>query len=155
MPRLSAALLLYRHREERVEVLLVHPGGPFWARRDDGAWSLPKGEHEPGADTLAEARREFEEELGKPPPAAGWHDLGTVRQKGGKVVQAWAGEGDLDVSEIRSSVFQTQWPPGSGQIRSFPEVDRAGWFEIAAARVKLLEAQREFLDRLLESLASR
>ena len=155
MPRLSAAILLYRHAQEGLEVLLVHPGGPFWARRDEGAWSLPKGEHEAGADTLAEALREFGEELGRPAPATAWTDLGTVRQKGGKVVQAWAGEGDLDVTEIQSSVFRTQWPPGSGQFRTFPEVDRAGWFAMEEARAKLLEAQREFLDRLLDAVGSR
>lgn len=147
--RASAGLLLYRRSGAGLEVLLVHPGGPFWARRDEGAWSLPKGEYTDGEVPLAAALREFEEELGIAPPAATWRDLGEVTQRGGKVVRAWAGEGDADVAEIRSSTFRTEWPPRSGQVRTFPEVDRAAWFPLDLAREKLLEAQRPFLDRLL------
>ncbi len=145
---MSAGLLLYRWRGEKVEVLLVHPGGPFWARRDEAAWSLPKGEHEPVDDPLAAALREFEEELGVPPPETEWIDLGAVVQKGGKTVHAWAGQGDLDVSQIRSTTFTVQWPPRSGRFQTFPEVDRAEWFGPAEARRKLLESQLPFLERL-------
>lgn len=152
--RISAGLLLYRRRGDELEVLLVHPGGPFWARRDDGAWSLPKGEHEPGDDPLAAAQREFEEEIGSPPPAAEWIGLGSLLQKGGKTVRAWAGEGDLDVSEIRSSTFTIEVPPRSGRLRTYPEVDRAGWFTVPEARVKMLASQLPFLERLGERLSS-
>jgi predicted NUDIX family NTP pyrophosphohydrolase len=144
----SAGLLVYRRREGRVEVLLVHPGGPFWQKRDDGAWSIPKGElaaHEPGVDV---ARREFQEELGMAPPAGEFTALGTVRQAGGKIVHAWAVLGDLDVTQSISNSFELEWPPRSGRMQSFPEVDRAAWFELGEARRKLLPAQREFVDRV-------
>lgn len=144
----SAGLLLYRRGAGGLEVLLVHPGGPFWARKDAGAWSLPKGEHEAGADPLAEARREFQEELGIPPPAGPYADLGSVRQKAGKLVRAWAVEGDLDAAAIRSQPFEMEWPPRSGRRSTFPEVDRAAWFSLAAAAERLLEGQRPFLERL-------
>lgn len=154
-PKRSAGLLVHRERAGRLEVLLVHPGGPFWAKRDDGAWSIPKGEIDTddvtGAadDELEVARREFREELGNEPPAAEPRSLGEVRQRGGKVVAAWAVPGDLDVTEIVSNEFETEWPPRSGRMQSFPEVDRAGWFGIDEARVKLNAAQAELLDRLL------
>ncbi len=151
--RISAGLLLYRRVDEGLEVLLVHPGGPFWVRRDDGAWSIPKGEHEAADDPLAAALREFEEELGTAPPEGERIDLGSLVQKGGKTVRAWAGEGDLDVAEIRSSTFTIEMPAGSGRLRTFPEVDRAGWFPIPQARAKLLPSQLPFLDRLLERLS--
>jgi len=150
MPKQSAGLLLYRLGSDGAEVLLVHPGGPFFARKDDGAWSIPKGEVEPGQEPLDVALREFEEELGAPPPVArgALVDLGTIRQKAGKVVAAWCAQGDFDPAGFRSNTFSLEWPPRSGQIREFPEVDRACWFELPEARVKLLEAQAELIDRL-------
>lgn len=138
---------------DRIEVLLVHPGGPLWAKRDAGAWSIPKGEYEPGEDPLACAMREFEEELGIAPPAASPIDLGSVRQSGGKLVTAWAVQGDLDPANIRSNNFSMEWPPRSGEMREFPEIDRAQWFSAAEARNKLLPAQAAFVDRLVESLS--
>jgi predicted NUDIX family NTP pyrophosphohydrolase len=147
--KLSAGLLLHRGTGEALEVLLVHPGGPFWARKDEGAWSIPKGEYLEGEDPLAAARREFDEELGTPPPEGPLVDLGEVRQAGGKRVVAWALGGDLDVDEITSNTFEMVWPPRSGRLQSFPEIDRAGWFSVDDARVKLLSGQRPFLDRLV------
>jgi predicted NUDIX family NTP pyrophosphohydrolase len=148
--------LLYRLGAEGPEVLLVHPGGPFWARRDDGAWSLPKGEVEPREEPLDVALREFEEELGSPAPVARelLVELGSVRQKAGKVVSAWCARGDFDADEIVSSTFTTEWPPRSGRMQEFPEVDRAAWFGLEDARVKLVPAQAEFVDRL-EALLNR
>jgi predicted NUDIX family NTP pyrophosphohydrolase len=151
MARRSAGILLHRPGAAGPEVLLVHPGGPFWAKRDLGAWSIPKGEYEDGEDPLACARREFAEELGsEPPDGAEPVDLGEVRQKGGKVVTAWAIEGDLDAGAIRSNTFAIEWPPRSGTMRDFPEVDRAGWFRLDEAREKILPAQAPLLDRLAE-----
>jgi predicted NUDIX family NTP pyrophosphohydrolase len=155
MPRRSAGILLYRDRGGAVEVLLVHPGGPLWARKDAGAWTIPKGEYEPGDDPLACARREFEEETGQPPPTTGLLELGEIRQRGGKVVTAWAAPGDLDPTTIRSNTFTIEWPPRSGVQRSFPEVDRAAWFDLATAREKLIPAQVDLLDRLLVALSTR
>jgi predicted NUDIX family NTP pyrophosphohydrolase len=132
-------------------VLLVHPGGPIWARRDLGAWSIPKGEYVDGEEPLAAARREFEEELGSPPPSGYAVDLGEVRQKSGKRVRAWGIAGDLDASTIQSNAFAMQWPPRSGQLQEFPEVDRAQWFGIEEAREKLNPAQVALLDRLTEA----
>ncbi|BDB45587.1 MULTISPECIES: NUDIX domain-containing protein [Mycobacterium] len=152
MPRLSAGLLLYRTRCGVVEVLIAHPGGPFWARKDDGAWSIPKGEYTDGDDVWAAAQREFGEELGLPVPAGARIDLGAVQQSGGKIVTAFAVAGDLDVTDARSNTFELEWPRGSGKIRQFPEVDRVGWFPVAQARIKLLKGQREFLDRLMAHL---
>jgi predicted NUDIX family NTP pyrophosphohydrolase len=153
MPKRSAGLLVYRRSDDGIEVLLVHPGGPFWARKDDGAWSIPKGEHEPTEDPLAVALREFEEELGAPPPdPADARSLGELRQPSGKVVAAWAVEGDLDVRDVKSNTFEMEWPPRSGRTQDFPEVDRAGWFEPDEARRKLLRGQVGFLDRLAEQL---
>ncbi len=134
-------------RRETGEVLLVHPGGPFWARRDAGAWSIPKGEYDDGEDAEAAARREFDEELGVPAPVA-LSDLGVVRQKNGKEVRAFLGSGDLDVDAIRSNTFTIEWPPRSGRTAEFPEIDRAEWFSLDDAREKLNPAQVEFLDRL-------
>lgn len=149
MPKRSAGLLVYRRRGGAVEVLLVHPGGPYWARRDDGAWSLPKGEYGEGDDPLAVATREFREELGVAPPKEDEPAfLGEVRQRGGKRVRAWALEGDVAVADIRSNTFSMEWPPGSGVLRDFPEVDRAAWFDVDAARRKLVSGQVELVDRL-------
>jgi predicted NUDIX family NTP pyrophosphohydrolase len=145
----SAGILLHRAGEGGLQVLLVHPGGPYWAKRDLGAWSIPKGEYEDGEDPRACALREFAEELGTPAPdGAELVDLGEVRQKNGKVVTAWAVEGDVDTTAIRSNTFSIEWPPRSGQTREFPEVDRAEWFGLGEAREKILPAQAPLLDRL-------
>ncbi|HET9672044.1 MAG TPA: NUDIX domain-containing protein [Actinomycetota bacterium] len=156
MPKPSAGILVYRRRGAGLEVLLVHPGGPFWARKDEGSWSLPKGEvDDPDDDPLAVARREFQEELGVAPPDTDEAiPLGEVRQAGGKRVVAWAMEGDVDVTDVRSNTFEMEWPPRSGRTRAFPEVDRAGWFGVDEARGKLLEGQRPFLERLAEVVAT-
>jgi len=146
--RRSAGLLLYR-RVRPMEVLLVHPGGPFWAKRDDGAWSIPKGELDAEEDPLAAALREFAEELGSPPTTRGVPvALQPVRQAGGKLVIAWAQEGDFDVAHLFSNTFELEWPPRSGRRHLFPEVDRAAWFTLADARVKLIEGQRPLLQQL-------
>jgi len=150
MPRRSAGILLYRDDE----VLLVHPGGPFWAKKDAGAWSIPKGEYEDGDDPRACALREFEEELGTAlPPDTELAELGDVRQKSGKVITAYAAAGDLDADAITSNTFTIEWPPRSGRMQEFPEVDRAGWFGHDAAREKLNPAQAELLVRLAALLA--
>jgi predicted NUDIX family NTP pyrophosphohydrolase len=151
--RRSAGILLYRVARGEPEVLLVHPGGPFWARKDPGAWSIPKGEYADGEDPRAAALREFEEETGTALPPGELIELGDVKQKGGKVVKAWAAEGDLDADAVRSNTFTMEWPPRSGRTAEFPEIDRAGWFGIEAAREKLVAAQTEFLDRLVERIA--
>ena len=149
MARRSAGILLYRVAGGEPEVLLVHPGGPFWARKDAGAWSIPKGEYDDGEDPRACALREFEEETGTALPPGELIELGEVKQKGGKVVTAWAAEGDLDPEAVRSNTFTMEWPPRSGRTAEFPEIDRAGWFGIDTAREKLVAAQTEFLDRLV------
>ncbi|HET6547440.1 MAG TPA: NUDIX domain-containing protein [Solirubrobacter sp.] len=151
----SAGILLYRRGEAGLEVLLVHPGGPFWAKKDLGAWSIPKGEHGEGEDAQACALREFEEEIGSAPAPGELFDLGSVRQKAGKVVQAWALEGDLDPAGVRSNTFELQWPPRSGQMREFPEVDRAQWFALDEARRRINPAQAELLDRLVRVMTGR
>ena len=143
----SAGILLYRRAGGALEVLLAHPGGPFWARRDDGAWTIPKGLIEPGETAAAAAAREFLEELGT--AATGTLvPLGNVRQRGGKHVEAFALEGDFDVATLRSNTFETEWPPRSGHVHTYPEVDRVAWMDLATARLKLLQAQRPLLDRL-------
>jgi predicted NUDIX family NTP pyrophosphohydrolase len=146
--RQSAGLLLHREREGRLEVLLVHPGGPAWARRDLGAWSIPKGEYGSDEDPLLAARREFEEELGSAPPGAEAHDLGEVRQRAGKRVRAWAIQGDLDAAAITSNTCEIEWPPRSGKRIEIPEVDRAEWFSIPDAREKINVGQLPLLERL-------
>lgn len=151
-PRTSAGLLLYRRADGVVEVLLGHMGGPYFARKDDGAWSIPKGEYGADEDAFAAAQREFAEELGSAPPSAGYLPLGEVRQRNGKVVTAWAVEGDLDAEAIVSNTFELQWPPRSGRVQSFPETDRAAWFDLDAARPKVVAGQAEFLDRLRAAL---
>lgn len=152
MAKRSAGILLYRVAGGAPEVLLVHPGGPYWARKDAGAWSIPKGEYEDGEDPQSCALREFEEETGVELPPGELAELGSVKQKSGKVVTAWAAEGDLDAGAVTSNTFTMEWPPRSGTTAEFPEIDRAGWFEIETAREKLVPAQTEFLDRLLERL---
>jgi predicted NUDIX family NTP pyrophosphohydrolase len=148
----AAGLLLHRGRAAALEVLLVHPGGPFWAHRDSGAWSIPKGEHDDGEDALDAARREFAEETGLPPPDGPFNDLGTASQRSGKLIRAWAVEGDLDASAVASNTFELEWPPRSGTVRSFPEVDRAGWFDLPTAREKIVGGQRPLLDALIALL---
>jgi predicted NUDIX family NTP pyrophosphohydrolase len=148
----SAGIVLHRGRGGELEVLLVHPGGPVWAHRDAGAWSIPKGEYAEDEDPLAAARREFGEELGTPAPDGDVRELGEIRQKSGKRVRAWALAGDLDAEQIQSNTFSMQWPPRSGRIQEFPEVDRAQWFRLDEAREKLNPAQAEFLERLSDML---
>jgi len=148
MAKLSAGLLMYRRRGDALEVFLVHPGGPFWAKKDAGAWSIPKGEYAESEEPLAAAQREFAEETGF--VARGdFVDLGAVKQTGGKVVRAWSFEGDCDPAELKSNLFEMEWPPRSGRVASFPEVDRAGWFSIAEAREKMLTGQFPLLDALM------
>ena len=145
----SAGILMYRRVEGRLEVLLVHPGGPFWAKKDAGAWSIPKGEYDGSEEPRACALRELEEELGTPAPAdAQLTDLGEIRQKSGKVVTGYALEGDFDPAKLRSNTFEMEWPPRSGRRSEFPEVDRAEWFGLAEARERINPAQAAFLDRL-------
>ncbi len=148
----SAGILLYRRVGGTVEVLLAHPGGPFWAKRDDGAWSIPKGETDQGEDLAAIARREFEEEVGPLIADGDPRPLGSVTLRSGKVVHAWACAGDFDPAEQRSNTFRMEWPPRSGREEDFPEVDRVEWFTTGAARRKLNPAQVAFLDRLLKLL---
>ena len=144
--------MLYRDRAGAPEVLLVHPGGPLWTKKDLGAWSIPKGEYDEDEDPLACALREFAEELGVPPPADPAADLGSTKQSGGKLVHAWAAEGDLDPAGVKSNTFTMEWPPRSGVMREFPEVDRAQWFGLAEARRRINPAQVVFLERLRELL---
>jgi predicted NUDIX family NTP pyrophosphohydrolase len=152
----SAGLLLYRYGVGGdLEVLLGHMGGPFWARKDAGAWSIPKGEYDDGEDPLETARREFEEELGHPAPDTEARPLGVVRQSGGKQVAVWAVEGDLDPATAVSNTFELEWPPRSGVRQTYPEVDRVAWFGADAARAKLVHAQVAFVDRLLDALGPR
>jgi predicted NUDIX family NTP pyrophosphohydrolase len=147
-PRQSAGLLLYRGPSDALEVMLVHMGGPFWERKDAGGWSIPKGEHDPSEDPLSAARRELAEETGIELGEGEPIDLGVLRQPGGKLVHAWALEADVDASEISSNSFELEWPKGSGRTREFPEVDRAGWFDLCTAGPKLVEGQRPFLELL-------
>lgn len=149
--RKSAGLLVFRRSAGGVEVLLGHMGGPFWARREDGAWTVPKGEYAE-EDPVGAARREFAEELGMPAPPGELLDLGSVRQSGGKVVSVWAVEGDLDPDAAVSNTFTLEWPPRSGRLEEFPELDRVAWLDLADARVRLVKGQVPFLDRLVERL---
>ena len=153
--RTSAGILLFRRPDGRLELLLAHPGGPFFTRRDDGYWTIPKGEVDPGEELLDVARREFEEETGHPPPAGDPVRLGSIVQKGGKVVHAWGLEGDLDASAAQSNTFEMTWPPGSGRSESFPEIDRVEWFAPEEARRKVKATQIPLIDRLEEVLAGR
>ncbi len=151
----SAGILLHRPGPAGPEVLLGHMGGPFWARKDAGAWSLPKGEHGPDEEPEAVARREFEEELGSPVPTGELLPLGEHRVTSGKVLTVWAVEGDLDAGTCVSNTFELEWPPRSGRMQEFPEIDRAAWFGLDDARTKLVKGQVPFLDRLLEALPPR
>lgn len=153
MAKLSAGILMYRGEGLALKLLLVHPGGPFWAKKDDGAWSIPKGEYEAGEDPLAVARREFAEELGTPPPDGGYVELGELSQPSRKAITAFAVQGDFDPAGLVSNRFELEWPPKSGRKQSFPEVGRAGWFDLETARTKILPGQSPFIDRLLAALA--
>ena len=152
MAVLSAGLLLYRWAHDEPEALIGHPGGPFWARKDDGAWSIPKGEYDASEDPWAAARREFAEELGIPPPDGVRLDLGSVTQPSGKVLTVFALAADLDISAFHSNTFTLEWPKGSGRLREFPELDRVAWLPVAQAEAKLLKGQRIFLHRLADGL---
>src|SRR5687767_359208 len=154
MPKESAGILLFRRKNHGIEVLLVHPGGPLWAKKDEGAWSIPKGEIDGGEDPLAAARREFEEELGSA-IAGEFLALAPIRQAGGKGVQAWAVEGEFDPATTRSGTFRMEWPPRSGRQQEFPEVDRAEWFPIERARLKINQGQLPLLDELDRMIARR
>ena len=152
MPQPSAGVLLYRCKGRGIEVLLVHPGGPFWAKKDDGAWSIPKGLIEAGENAVDVARREFEEETGAPLPGD-LAPLGTFAQSRAKTIEVWASEGDFDPATLRSNTFSMEWPPRSGRMQEFPEVDRAQWFSPEEARAKILKGQRPAIDALLQRLA--
>jgi predicted NUDIX family NTP pyrophosphohydrolase len=148
MPVISAGLLLYRRRDSGVEVFLVHPGGPYWASKDDGAWSVPKGLVDAGEEELACARREFREETGFDAPGSGReHDLGSFRQPSGKRLRVWAVEGDCNPADLRSNLFEMEWPPKSGRTARFPEVDRGDWFERVPALLKIAQGQRPILEK--------
>jgi predicted NUDIX family NTP pyrophosphohydrolase len=149
VPKLSAGVLLYRISDSVVEVLIGHPGGPFWARKDEAAWSIPKGEYADDEDPWVAAQREFAEELGKPLPSGQAHPLPPVRQSGGKVVTVFAVRGDLDLDGTASNTFTLEWPKGSGVVREYPELDRTAWLPVAVARTKLLKGQRRLLDDLM------
>jgi predicted NUDIX family NTP pyrophosphohydrolase len=150
--RRSAGILLFRRDDGTVEVLLGHLGGPFWQRRDAGAWSIPKGEHGDDEEPLAAAHREFEEELGLPVPSGLRVELGTLRATRGKLVTVWAVEGDLDPGEVVPGTFELEWPPRSGRLQSFPELDRVAWFGLEEAATRIVGGQRPFLDRLRDHL---
>jgi predicted NUDIX family NTP pyrophosphohydrolase len=156
MPKRSSGILMYRRRPPRagIELLLVHPGGPFWAKRDWGAWSIPKGEYVEGEDALVAARRELEEETGAC-PQGDFLPLGDLLQPGRKIVSAWAIEGDFDPSTLKSNQFELEWPPKSGRKAAFPEVDRAEWFSPPDARRKILPGQSEFIARLLKAVGEK
>ncbi|WP_025042169.1 NUDIX domain-containing protein [Nitrosospira briensis] len=153
MPKTSAGILPYRSRDGRLEVLLVHPGGPFWAKKDLGSWSIAKGEYEEGEDPLQAALREFMEETGHQ-PAGPLLPLAQRKQPGGKLIDAWATETDWDSSRLVSNTFSMEWPKGSGKMQAFPEVDRAEWFEISEATRRILPGQRGFLDELCKKFST-
>jgi len=149
MPKTSAGLLVYRVRGGNVEVLLAHPGGPFWVGKDEGAWSVPKGEYAAGSDALEEAKREFKEETGIDAPAGRYTALTPVKQPSGKIVSVWSVESDPDISNTRSNPFSMEWPPGSGKLREFPEVDRVEWFGLDAAVKKIFKGQAPLIEELV------
>jgi predicted NUDIX family NTP pyrophosphohydrolase len=154
MAQYSAGILFYRLKAGGLEVLLVHPGGPFWAKKDAGSWSIPKGLIERGEELIAAAMREVEEELGLPVPAGELTPLGEAKQPSGKVVHIWSMEADIDTSKVKSNVVELAWPPKSGKLQQFPEIDKATWFSLARARAKLLKGQVVFLERLAEKLGA-
>ncbi|MFZ0969610.1 MAG: NUDIX domain-containing protein [Candidatus Acidiferrales bacterium] len=153
MNRVSAGLLMFRRRRPELEVLLVHPGGPYWRKKDLGSWSIPKGEYAEGETALAAAMREFEEETGIK-PSGEFVPLDDIRQPSGKIITAWAFEGDCSPAEIRSNLFSMEWPPKSGKTREFPEIDRASWFSLEDAKARILKGQVGFLDRLISRVQS-
>ncbi len=148
MHKASAGILLYRYRDQHLEVFLVHPGGPFWKNKDAACWSLPKGEYGQEENPFEAAKREFLEETGSPPPEGDYIPLGEIKQPGGKVVTAWALQGDCPAEAIKSNTFSMEWPPKTGRIQNFPEIDRAEWFPLSRAKTKILRGQTGFLDRL-------
>lgn len=152
MPKLSAGIALYRRKKSGYEVLLVHPGGPFWAKKDKSAWSFPKGEYLPEEDPLAAAKREFAEEVGSAPPEGDYDDLGEAKQSSGKVVRIWALAADFDIRTFKSNTFAMEWPPRSGQQQEFPECDKAAWVSLPVAVTKLVKGQVPFVERLAEHL---
>lgn len=152
MKKQSAGILLYKKSETGASVLLVHPGGPFWAKKDNGAWSIPKGEFAEDENPFTAAKREFTEELGNQPPEGEYIELGSAKQSGGKVVYAWALQADFDARNIASNTFSMEWPPKSGRQQEFPEVDKAGWFSLAEAKEKLVKGQVPLLETLAERL---
>jgi predicted NUDIX family NTP pyrophosphohydrolase len=152
MPKKSAGLMLYRRTEPDPEILLVHPGGPFWRKKDEGAWTIPKGEFSEDEDPLTAAKREFEEETGTKPPAGEFIKLKPIKQANNKIVHAWAIEGEFDPSTLRSNTFQMEWPPRTGRLEEFPEVDRAKWFTPEEARKKILAGQIPLIEELLTVL---
>jgi len=149
----SAALLMYRYQGDGLEVLIAHMGGPFWAKKDDGGWSIPKGEYEPPEEPLAAALREFEEEMGSPAPTGPYLRLGEARQSSGKIITTFAVPGDFDATTFASNLFQLEWPRGSGRMQEFPEMDRAAWFTLEQAAIKLVKGQIPILDALTTALA--
>jgi predicted NUDIX family NTP pyrophosphohydrolase len=152
MKKQSAGVLLFRRKDNNIEVLLGHPGGPFWKNKDAGAWSIPKGEYEPDEDPLVAARREFAEETGQAVPEGPLIDLGDMKRKDGKVIRIWAVEGEIDIQHIMSNTFEVEWPPKTGQMQSFPEIDRAAWYPLNAAPAKLHKGQDIFIERLADQL---
>src|SRR5215470_14595618 len=152
MKKRSAGILMYKRSGQELLLLLVHPGGPFWAKKDLGAWSIPKGEYAAGEDPLAAAKREFEEELGVSPPPGEWIALGEIKQPSPKIIAAFAIEGDFDAAMLKSNRFEIEWPRKSGKMQSFPEVDHAAWFTPDQARKKILPGQSAFIDRLLAAV---
>lgn len=148
----SAGILLYRTKSDRLEVLIAHPGGPFFTKKDSGFWSIPKGLYDDNEEAFKAAKREFEEEIGSPPPNGQYIELGEIKRKDGKNIKAWAVEGDIDEASVKSNNFEMQWPPKSGNIQEFPEIDRAEWLDLTAASQKLQLAQTEFLERLARYL---
>jgi len=152
MPKRSAGLLIYRYREGTMEVFLVHPGGPFWKNKDEGSWMIPKGEIDEGEEALPAAQREFQEETGFEPPEPPYYPLPTIKQAGGKVVEAFAVEGDCNPEQMKSNTFDMEWPPKSGRQQAFPEVDRGAWYELPMAARKILKSQRPLLDALEKAI---
>ena len=154
MAKQSAGILLYRETNGQIEILLGHPGGPLWARKDDSAWTIPKGQFGDDESPLAAARREFEEEMGVPAEGE-FLSLGAIKQPSGKVVHAWAARSDFDTTKVKSNLFSLEWPPRSGRHQEFPEIDRAAWFPVEVARRKILKGQAPFIDRLLQATNGR